>query len=162
MNGQRFDAHILQAFPPLQCFWYFHPTPILFWVAGNDVDFTHSAGQPHHQVYVFQHRRQAPFAAAFTGRRVDIQQVRIGYINNFSGEARLSSSPPNICMPMGSRQSKMSSFFRLLMASRINPSLLMNSVYIRSAPWSLQTARKGGSLTSSMGASKSGKSGGCI
>src|SRR5688500_10856603 len=34
----------------------------------------------------------------------------------------------------------------------------MNSVYIKSAPPSLQTARNGGSLTSSMGARRSGKS----
>jgi hypothetical protein len=45
------------------------------------------------------------------------------------------------------------------MASRINPSLLMNSVYIRSAPLSLHTARNGGSLTSSIGASSKGNSG---
>src|ERR1700755_866937 len=56
----------------------------------------------------------------------------------------------------------MSSFWRLLMASRINPSLLINSVYIRSAPLSLHTARKGGSLTSSIGASNKGKSGNSI
>src|SRR5690606_36031385 len=37
--------------------------------------------------------------------------------------------------------------------------LLMNSVYIKSAPFSLHTMRKGGSLTSSIGASSSGKSG---
>ena len=33
---------------------------------------------------------------------------------------------------------------------------------MRSAPLSLQTARKGGSLTSSIGASNNGKSGNCI
>ena len=44
------------------------------------------------------------------------------------------------------------------MASLISPSDEMNSVYIKSAPLSLQTALKGGSLTSSIGASKSGKS----
>src|SRR6478735_261464 len=53
----------------------------------------------------------------------------------------------------------MSSFCRLLIAFRIKPSLEINSVYIRSAPLSLQTARKGGSLTSSIGASRRGKSG---
>src|SRR5687767_11226018 len=53
----------------------------------------------------------------------------------------------------------MSSFCRLLIASLINPSLLINSVYIKSAPVSLQIARKGGSLTSSIGASSSGKFG---
>jgi membrane protease YdiL (CAAX protease family) len=53
----------------------------------------------------------------------------------------------------------MSSFCLLLMASRINPSLLINSVYIKSAPLVLQTARKGGSLTSSIGANSRGKSG---
>ncbi len=40
----------------------------------------------------------------------------------------------------------MSSFFRLFIASRINPSLEINSVYIKSAPLSLHTARNGGSL----------------
>jgi hypothetical protein len=34
----------------------------------------------------------------------------------------------------------------------------MNSVYIKSAPCFLQSARKGGSLTSSMGASNNGNS----
>src|SRR5690606_14133673 len=34
----------------------------------------------------------------------------------------------------------------------------MNSVYIKSAPFCLQTALKGGSLTSSIGASNNGKS----
>src|ERR1043165_7392964 len=53
----------------------------------------------------------------------------------------------------------MSSFFRLLTASLIKPSLLINSVYIRSAPLSLHTARNGGSLTSSMGARSNGNSG---
>ena len=48
------------------------------------------------------------------------------------------------------------------MASRIYPSEEINSVYIKSAPLSLQTARKGGSLTSSMGASSKGNSGNCI
>src|SRR5687768_2240135 len=45
------------------------------------------------------------------------------------------------------------------MAFRIKPSDEMNSVYIRSAPLSLQTARNGGSLTSSMGARSRGNSG---
>ena len=44
----------------------------------------------------------------------------------------------------------------------MRPSLLINSLYIRSAPLSLHTARKGGSLTSSIGASKSGNSGNFI
>src|SRR5450432_3331082 len=56
----------------------------------------------------------------------------------------------------------MSSFWRLLIASRISPSEEINSVYIKSAPASLHTALKGGSLTSSMGASSNGKSGSCI
>src|SRR5678815_4400614 len=53
----------------------------------------------------------------------------------------------------------MSSFCMLFIASRIKPSLLMNSVYIKSAPFALHTARNGGSLTSSMGANRSGKLG---
>jgi hypothetical protein len=56
----------------------------------------------------------------------------------------------------------MSSFCLLLIAFLINPSEEMNSVYMRSAPLSLHTERKGGSLTSSIGASKSGKGGSCI
>src|SRR5688572_11159135 len=48
------------------------------------------------------------------------------------------------------------------MASRIRPSLLINSVYIRSAPFFLHTALNGGSLTSSIGAKSSGKSGNSI
>src|SRR5687767_6728405 len=52
----------------------------------------------------------------------------------------------------------MSSFCRLFTASRISPSEEMNSVYIMSAPPSLQTARKGGSLTSSIGARSNGNS----
>src|SRR6478609_6925993 len=59
---------------------------------------------------------------------------------------------------MGRSYSKMSSFCLLLAASRISPSDEINSVYIKSAPPSLHTARNGGSLTSSMGASKSGNS----
>src|SRR5438034_604580 len=54
------------------------------------------------------------------------------------------------------------SFYLLLIASLIRPSEEMNSVYIRSAPLSLHTARKGGSLTSSIGASNKGKSGNCM
>src|ERR1700722_2303634 len=65
-------------------------------------------------------------------------------------------------MPKGRSYSKKSSFCRLFMASRINPSLEMNSLYIRSAPCCLQTYLKGGSLTSSMGARRSGKEGSCI
>jgi hypothetical protein len=48
---------------------------------------------------------------------------------------------------------------RLFMASRINPSEEMNSEYIKSAPCNLHNLRNGGSLTSSIGASNSGKSG---
>ncbi len=44
------------------------------------------------------------------------------------------------------------------MASRMRPSDEINSEYMRSAPSRLHTARNGGSLTSSMGASKSGNS----
>src|SRR5690606_22733335 len=51
------------------------------------------------------------------------------------------------------------SFLRLLMASRINPSDEMNSLNIKSAPFSLHKRRKGGSLTSSIGASNNGNSG---
>src|SRR5574337_699914 len=53
----------------------------------------------------------------------------------------------------------MSSFFLLLIASRIRPSDEINSVYIRSAPCCLHTKRNGGSLTSSIGARRSGNSG---
>src|SRR5690606_41010766 len=53
----------------------------------------------------------------------------------------------------------MSSLRTLLAASRIKPSEEMNSVYTTSAPCSLHRARKGGSLTSSMGARSKGKSG---
>src|SRR5688572_24153784 len=67
-------------------------------------------------------------------------------------------SPPKSCIPMGRSYSKISSFCLLLAASRIRPSEEMNSVYIRSAPPSLHTARNGGSLTSSMGASSNGNS----
>ena len=45
----------------------------------------------------------------------------------------------------------------LFAASRISPSLDINSVYITSAPCSLQSARNGGSLTSSIGANSKGK-----
>ncbi|MEN9730305.1 MAG: hypothetical protein RLZ91_1423, partial [Bacteroidota bacterium] len=38
------------------------------------------------------------------------------------------------------------------------PSEEINSVYIKSAPFALHTARKGGSDTSSMGANNNGKS----
>src|SRR6476469_5442252 len=62
-------------------------------------------------------------------------------------------------MPTGRSASKISSLRLLLIASRISPSLEINSVYIRSAPQLLHTARNGGSLTSSIGASSSGKSG---
>src|SRR5688572_7133597 len=70
----------------------------------------------------------------------------------------VSISEPNNCMPIGRSYSKMSSFITLLAASLISPSDEMNSVYIISAPSSLQTARNGGSLTSSIGASNNGKS----
>src|SRR6187431_2085612 len=56
----------------------------------------------------------------------------------------------------------MSSFFLLFMASLIRPSLLINSVYMRSAPLFLHTARNGGSLTSSIGASNKGNWGSVI
>jgi hypothetical protein len=45
------------------------------------------------------------------------------------------------------------------MASRINPSEEINSEYIKSAPWALHNLRKGGSLTSSIGARSKGNSG---
>jgi hypothetical protein len=45
------------------------------------------------------------------------------------------------------------------MASRINPSEEINSEYIKSAPCCLHNLRNGGSLTSSIGARSSGKSG---
>ena len=73
--------------------------------------------------------------------------------------AMASSSPPKICMPNGLSSSLKSSFCLLFMASRISPSLLINSLYIRSAPLSLHNALNGGSLTSSIGANSSGKSG---
>ena len=50
----------------------------------------------------------------------------------------------------------------LLAASRIKPSEEINSVYTTSAPFSLHKALKGGSETSSMGASNKGKSGNSI
>ena len=59
---------------------------------------------------------------------------------------------------MGLSYSKISIFWTLFAASRIKPSEEINSVYIKSAPCFLHKARKGGSLTSSMGASNSGKS----
>src|SRR3954463_14313121 len=62
-------------------------------------------------------------------------------------------------MPIGRSYSKISSFILLFTASRINPSLLINSVYIISAPFCLHTYRKGGSLTSSIGASNRANSG---
>src|SRR5690606_41906727 len=46
----------------------------------------------------------------------------------------------------------------LLAASRIKPSDEINSVNIRSAPFSLHNALNGGSLTSSIGAKINGKS----
>ena len=52
----------------------------------------------------------------------------------------------------------MSNFCTLFSASRIRPSDEINSVYIRSAPFTLQTDLNGGSLTSSIGASNKGKS----
>src|SRR5213082_2929735 len=61
-------------------------------------------------------------------------------------------------MPIGLSVSNISSFCLLLIASLINPSLLINSVYIRSAPFSLHTDLKGGSLTSSIGANSNGNS----
>src|SRR6218665_207101 len=81
-------------------------------------------------------------------------------------------------MPTGLSYSKISNFFWLFAASRISPSLEINSVYIKSAPPSLHTpqntgslpfythpappslhpARNGGSLTSSIGASNNGNS----
>ena len=48
---------------------------------------------------------------------------------------------------------------RLLIASRISPSDEINSEYIKSAPCNLHNLLNGGSLTSSIGASKRGKSG---
>ena len=89
--------------------------------------------------------------AAYGRRELDIAEGEMPALM-----AMASSSPPKIWMPTGLSSSKISSFCLLFMASLINPSLLMNSVYIRSAPCFLHTARKGGSLTSSMGASKSG------
>src|ERR1035438_2492594 len=56
----------------------------------------------------------------------------------------------------------MSSLCTLLAAVRISPSEEINSVYIKSAPYCLQTYLNGGSLTSSMGASSSGNSPSCI
>ena len=50
------------------------------------------------------------------------------------------------------------SFWTLLTASLINPSEDINSVYITSAPCFLQSARNGGSLTSSIGANNNGNS----
>src|SRR5690606_15343064 len=73
-----------------------------------------------------------------------------------------SSSAPKICIPTGLSFSYISSFMTLLAASRINPSEDINSVYTTSAPCSLQSARKGGSLTSSMGARSKGNSGSSI
>ncbi len=67
-------------------------------------------------------------------------------------------SAPKICIPTGRSYSKISSFIMLFAASRIKPSELINSVYIRSAPYFLHTALKGGSLTSSIGASNRGNS----
>ena len=51
----------------------------------------------------------------------------------------------------------MSSFLSDFAASLIKPSEDINSVYIKSAPPVLQTALKGGSLTSSIGANNKGK-----
>src|SRR5690606_4420222 len=70
----------------------------------------------------------------------------------------VSISLPKIWMPMGRSYSKISSFWRLFAASRISPSEEMNSVYIISTPFCLHTKRNGGSLTSSMGARRRGKS----
>src|ERR1700754_4820467 len=61
-------------------------------------------------------------------------------------------------MPTGRSVSKISSFRRLFIPPFTRLSQEMNSVYVRSAPLALQTTRKGGSLTSSMGASRRGKS----
>src|SRR5579862_397375 len=59
---------------------------------------------------------------------------------------------------MGRSSSLISSFIILFRAWRISPSEEMNSVYIRSAPFNLQTDLNGGSLTSSMGARSKGNS----
>src|SRR5256885_1751734 len=52
----------------------------------------------------------------------------------------------------------LSHFQNVFSAERISPSEEINSVYMRSAPPALQTMRKGGSLTSSIGAKSKGKS----
>src|SRR5690606_36999665 len=70
----------------------------------------------------------------------------------------LSMSEPNIWIPIGRSYSKISSFCRLFAASRISPSDEINSVYIISTPFCLHTKRKGGSLTSSIGANNNGNS----
>src|ERR1035438_7323714 len=59
---------------------------------------------------------------------------------------------------MGRSYSKISSLSTLFVALRISPSEEINSVYIRSAPYFLHTNLKGGSLTSSIGASNNGNS----
>ena len=69
-----------------------------------------------------------------------------------------SSLPPKICIPIGRSVSKMSSFLVLLTASLIKPSEDINSVYIKSTPNFLHIFRKGGSLTSSIGANRIGNS----
>ena len=61
-------------------------------------------------------------------------------------------------MPMGLSKSKMSSFFTLFSPSLIRPSEEMNSVYMKSAPLVLQIHRKEGSVISSIGARKRGRS----
>ena len=66
---------------------------------------------------------------------------------------------PNIWIPTGLSFVYMSSFFVLFAAFLISPSLDINSVYTTSAPCSLQSALKGGSLTSSIGARRRGNLG---
>ena len=140
-----------------------HPN-LVFTVTGNRVPFITDLVRRTIKSISFKTPAPAPlFTTFFTG-----QPKLISTRSGFTASQILalisiaSSSPPKIWIPKGRSSSEKSSFFKLFMASLINPSLLMNSLYIKSAPLSLQTARKGGSLTSSIGANSKGNSGNCI
>ena len=136
----------------------------VFTVTGSWVPFTTARVREIIRSISFKTPAPAPLVTTFFTGQPKLMSSKSGFTVSTMAALRAiaSSSPPKIWMPTGRSSSKISSFCRLFRALRISPSLLMNSVYIRSAPLCLQTARNGGSLTSSIGASSSGKSGSCI
>ncbi len=102
----------------------------------------------------------APFPATFFTGHPKLRSITSGCASLSTMRAACTTSSvvrPYICMPTGLSSSSMRSFLVAARTLRTSASAATNSLYIIAAPKRLHCLRKPMSVTSSMGASKSGR-----